>query len=47
MDKEKSSTEAISVEIKELISSIDKFMLKRDELVDSFRKICLSGSNNN
>lgn len=47
MDKEKNSTEMISAEIRELISGIDKFISRKDAIVDSLKNLYLNGSNKN
>lgn len=40
-------TEIFSKEIKDLISGIDQFFTKKDEVVDNLKKVYLNCSSNN
>lgn len=37
----------ISKEIKELFSDIDNFLMKKNEIIENFKKACLQCSTNN
>jgi|GEM_PF-3410864 len=41
------NTEIVSMEIRELFSDIEKFITKKDELTDNFKKVFLACSTNN
>ncbi|MDD3014032.1 MAG: hypothetical protein PHC34_14025 [Candidatus Gastranaerophilales bacterium] len=41
------NTEIISTEIRELFSDMEKFIIKKDELADNFKKMLLGCSTNN
>ncbi|MFH0702399.1 MAG: hypothetical protein V2B14_02520 [bacterium] len=47
MSQENHNLESMSKEIRDLVSNMDKFLSKKNEFIDNFKKNYLNCSNNN